>query len=262
MAYTSWLAEVKDVRAIGGDFFRWTANEALDDKRSELADERWRRNFDRPLPVAYPDRLFYGASMHDSWVLGIERGKNVLRVRLNSIQARDFMAILAAELDLPRVEGPWPVDLLLHDPVYVRAARSDRTGGLRFEDPHRLGEGNGLTDAEFLYDWFWEQDGRLQWVAQLYTGDRWRAALSNEVFLMVDCAQASAADLCPGAMERAYGAAARMLYEEARANGENAEEPFNLWNERGLEDSLAERLTAHGLTREDFACPVSEGARS
>ena len=257
MAYKSWLADAKDVRAIGGDFFRWTENDALDDKRSELADARWQRNFDRPLPVPYPDRLFYGASMHDSWILTMERTRDVLRVRLNSIQARDFMAILAAELDLPRVEEPWPVDLLLHDPAYVRAARIDRTGGLRFEDPYRLGEGKGLTTAEFLYDWFWEQEGRIQWIAQLYTGDRWRAALSNEVFLMVDCARASAVDLCDVAMERAYGPAARMLYEEARANGENLEEPFNLWNEHGLMDSLPDRLAAHGLTKTDFRCPIS-----
>ena len=263
MASRSWLAQVSDVREIGGMFYAPKTRGPLSEKKEDArAEERWDAARNRPVPqnVATPE--FFGSHMHDSGVIGIEREKGVLRVRLNSIVAEDFSCILSRALDVPPANGPWPVDLLLHDPTYVRAARADARGALRFEDPHRLGggyldepprpsggegaggEGRGdrRTPAEFLYDWFYEQDGRLQWIAQLYTFDRHRAALSNEVYLMVDCAQATAEDRCPEAFERAYGPRGRTLYEEARANAFVPDEPFDLWNEHGLARSLPARL--------------------
>ena len=274
MPQRSWLAKATDVRAIGGEFYAPKGGEPYDDEQGARAEERWTANFRRSLPVAEADRPFFGSWMHDSGVVGIERTKGVLRVRLDSIVARDMARILEDALDLPWAAGPWPVDLLLHDPVFVRAARADRKGELRFERWEDLGGGylcdtfrptdeivprtpksyrrKGPTSAEFLYDWAFTEDGRVQWIAQLYTFDRRRAALSNEVYLMVDAARATAVDGCPEAFARAYGPHGRSLYKAARANALDRDEPFNLWDERGLIRSLPSRVAALGLTRANF----------
>ena len=269
----SWLAKAESLHDLGDHFDLSRAGTRGNDRRNERAERNWLERLRKPLPVAVADPEFFGSRMHDSSVVGIERQKGVLRVRLDSIVARDFARILEDALDLPYAEGPWPVDLVLHDPTYVRAARTDSRGGLRFADPYRLGGGYlwdtfrtveppdprirtrpdaaGKTSAEFLYDWFHEGEGRFQWIAHLYTFDRHRGALSNEVYLMVDCARATAEDRCPEAFDRAYGPQGKRLYEEARANAFVPDEPFNLWDERGLARSLPARLAAHGLTQRD-----------
>ena len=266
----SWLAHVSDVREIGGLFDAPKTRGPSSEKEDDRAEERWDAARKRPVPPGVANPEFFRSRMHDSGVIALDRKKGVLRVRLDSIVARDFARILEDALDRPPAEGPWPVDLVLHDPTYVRAARADARGALRFEDPHRLGGGYlwdtfppvespnpriltrpdaaGKTSAEFLYDWFYEGNGRLQWIAQLYTFDRRRGALSNEVYLMVDCARATAEDRCPETFERAYGPAGRRLYERARANAFVPDEPFDLWNEAGL----ARTLALHGLARDDF----------
>ena len=142
MASRSWLAHVSDVREIGGMFYAPKTHGPLSEKKEDArAEERWDAARNRPVPQNVVPPEFFGSCMHDSGVIGIEREKGALRVRLDSIVAEDFSCILSRALDGPPAEGPWPVDLLLHDPTYVRVARADARGALRFEDPHRLGGG-------------------------------------------------------------------------------------------------------------------------
>ena len=256
MPARSWLAEAKSLHDLGDHFYLPKAGTEWDDTRAERAEDKWLERLRRPFPQSVANPEFFGSRMHDSGVIGIERRKGVLRVRLDSIAASDFARILEDALDGPPAEGPWPVDLLLHDPTYVRAARADLRGGLRFDDLLReqgVQSGRNMPRMSFLYDWFHEQNGRLQWIAQLWPHREHRASRSEDLYLMVDCAQATADDRCPEAFGRAYGPQGRKLYEEARANAFVPDEPFNLWNEAGLARSLPTRLAAHGLTRGDFS---------
>ncbi|RYG21348.1 hypothetical protein EON82_19000 [bacterium] len=123
------------------------------------------------MPVEDPHRAFYGSRMHDSFVEGVERFGDELRARLDSVVARDFSRIVSG--GAPEAEmGAWPTDLVLRGVAYARAPRPDAGGRLRFLDYRSLGSGKGQTPTELLYDWFFQEDGRLQWVAQLHLHER------------------------------------------------------------------------------------------
>jgi hypothetical protein len=242
----SWLAKAKSIHDIGGMFYAPKAGEPWDLERDARAEEKWGKLTRRPLPVEEAFARYYGSRMHDSTVMGIDRDKGRLRIRLDSIDARDFARILARVLDVPEVETLYPVDLLLHDPQHVRAARAGISGELRFT------KWESLEDVEFLYDWFFEQDGRLQWIAQLYAFLGHDTALSPDVYLLVDAARVTAEDRCPAAFARAYSAPAARLYEDALAGRDDRPIDFNVFDSPQTEEYILRRMGAHGLTFADF----------
>lgn len=242
----SWLAKARSVHDIGGMFYAPKPGEPWDEKRDARAEEKWRALVRPPLPVDEAFAPYFGSWMHDSTVLGIDREKGVLRVRLDSINASDFAYRLARVLGVAPAETRYPVALLLHDPQYVRAARAGIQGELRFADWERL------QDTEFLYDWFFQQDGRLQWIAEIYAPRTRGAALSPSVYLLVDAARATADDRCPAAFAKAYGAPAARLYEDAVAGRDDRPIDFNVFDSDDTEEYIVRRMAARGLTTADF----------
>ncbi len=252
MPKRSWLAKANSVHDLGDHFYVPKSGEEWDDRRDGRAEAKWLERLRKPLPVADADRPYFGSAMHDATVLEIERKGGELRVRLDAIDARDLEREMISAFDLTPVETIWPIDLVMHDVQHVRAVREARGGGLRLAEWEGLGERPGGTPAEFLYDWFHEQDGRLQWIAQFWPHHEHRENCPNDVYLMVDGARATAEDRCPEAFERSYGRVARLLYEDARAGTDEHEIDFNVWDSAETAPYLRRRLAARSLTRADF----------
>ena len=242
---TSWLAKAKSIHDLGG-YFVVQKPGRYDEEKDLRAERKWRQKWEEPIPVAPEFRVFYGSRMHDSWVMGIERKPDVLGVRLDCINADIFALNLVAVRDIERLPSQWPVDLLLHDPRYVRAARHDPEGNLRFIDWKAIHSEAPQEGTNFLYDWFFQQEGRLQWIAHLWD---WRDSthkLSNSALLMVDCARATAVDHRANAIERAYGPGARLLWEDALANFHGQ------WGIGALEGFIIDRIAERRLTKGHF----------
>jgi hypothetical protein len=72
-----------------------------------------------------------------------------------------FADALCSLLGISQMEIQWPIDLLLHDPAYVRAARADLRGGLRYAEYRSIYSDKPEDGPQYLHDWFFEQDGRL-----------------------------------------------------------------------------------------------------
>ena len=125
MRTSSWLAKAKAVHDLGHPVYLPKPGGAWEDARQERADMKWLEFIKRPVPVSEADAPFFGTRMHDSWVMGIARTPEEVTVRLDSINADIFVMDLCAELGLERVPSQWPVELICHEPVYVRAARHD-----------------------------------------------------------------------------------------------------------------------------------------
>jgi hypothetical protein len=246
MSYRTWLTKARSVHDIGGEFYAPKGGEPWDDARDQRASEKWQRHARQPVPVEEAFRTCFGGWMHDSTVLGIERLGSRFRVRLNSIKACDFASYLAQVIGADPVDRRYRVDLILHDVSYVRAARHDRLGHLRFADWERL------SGSEFLGDWFFEQDGRLQWIAQIYDRLPRGSALSDDVFLMVDCARATADDRSAEALVDAYGAPAARLYRDALAGRDDRPIDFDVFSSSKTEDYIRRRMAVHHLTPSNF----------
>ena len=148
MPQKSWLAKVSSVYDIDPGLYIWRNNRPHDEAREDRADRKRVAAFNKPLPIDPKFVRFFGSRMHDSWVMGIERTPQQLRVRLDSINADIFALDLIFLLGLKRVPTQWPVDLILHDPQFVRASQYDPDGNLRFalgiHALHRTSEGPAI----------------------------------------------------------------------------------------------------------------------
>ena len=167
----SWLAKAKSIHDLGNWFYlpkkgeRW--NEAIDEKRDDRTDANWVKKLQEPIPVADEFREYFGSKMHDSWVVAVERNDSQLVVHLDSIYGSIFARGLANFLGAPRAVMRWPVDLIAHDATLVRAARYDPKGNLRFSDLRKLKSDAPQSGDSFLADWFYQEDGRVQWIVDI-----------------------------------------------------------------------------------------------
>ena len=243
----SWLAKAKTVHDIGGEFVNGLGGKEPTCEQYERSERKWQERTAKPMPVAPEDAPYFGCRMHDAGLLAVERTPSVLLLRLDSINASDFASYVADVLDLPCVEAEWPVDLLLHDPRYVRAAHAGPRGGLRFVNWERL------AGTEFLYDWAFQQEGRVQWIAQLWRYQPHFNHRDQTIYLMVDCACLTADDRCAAVFAHHYGPPAARLYLDAVAGIDDKPIDFNVFDgNRHTEAYIRRRIAVHGFERQDF----------
>lgn len=252
MPQRSWLAKAKTIYDLGPHYTSPRGDKPWDEKREARVDAKRIERVRRPLPVEDAYQPYFGSKMHDSWLLGIERTEALLRVRLDSINADIFAIGLADMLEIPRKTERWPVDLLLHQPVYVRAARYGPTGSFRHVDPYETHYEARHRADQLLYDWFFEQDGRVQWVAEIWAWRREIGPLSTEKFLMVDASRATAYDGQRPALEKSFGSAGGVLWQEAVDGVDVGDALYGPWSVQTMEDFLIRRMAVHGLRRDDF----------
>jgi len=252
MRASSWLANAKSIHDLGGFVAVQKPGSNYDEEREERAERKLREQFNKPIPVASEFQSYYGGRMHDSWVIGIERTANLLRLRLDSIEADAFAYHLCEGLGITRRVSQWPIDLLLHDPVYVRAARYGPDGGLRFADWRQVHSTEPQGGDQFIYDWFFEQDGRIQWISEIWSRRYSRRRLSTAFYLMVDCTCATAIDHRAEAIARVYGEGGRTLWIDVFGTDETRSTFMKNWHKGTLNLHLSERMSALGLVAADF----------
>ncbi len=245
----SWLAKAKSVHDIGGLYYRPKRGEPWDYKRDARAEEKWSEAGIRPLPISQSDLPFFGSRLHDSPVCGYSRNNREFRLHLDNINAKNLARNLASVLGVPEVGYRFRTDLIFHVPQLVRGAKEGPNGELRFADLRFL------ENAELLYDWFYAQDGRLQWIAQMWEHHPHK---HRQIYLMVDCVRVSAADASPAAFEVLFGPPAAQLYAEALSKQVDSSVDFSVFDggERTC-DYIRQWMKARGLTKLDFRSPSS-----
>ncbi len=248
----SWLAKAKSIHDLGGHFYVPNSAKPWNEKRDLLSERKRQEQYRRPIPVAEEFERFYGSRMHDSWPLEAERTPEVFRLTLNSIDGSYFADTLASHFDLEIGEIEMPVDLLLHNPSYVRAARYGIRGELRFEQWETIGEpvSQNVSGFQFLSDWFHEQEGRIQWIAEIWGGRHWRSKLSSSLFLMVDATHATAVDRRRSVLEKLFGPAAGQLWQDVLDGVDQEGHPYIFAG--GMEGFLTRRMRHYGIERADF----------
>ena len=243
-----WFAKAKSVHDLGNWFYVPKAGE-YDWERNSRAEGKWIEHFQKEIPVEERYRFYFGSRMHDSFVMGIERNEAVLRIRLSAEAGYLFALDLARVLTMPCPKAVWEVDLLAHDPRYVRAAKSGPDGGLRFTEWTDFRAKSPNEGDSFLFDWFFEEDGRIQWIVQLWKEMSHRR--SDYVYLMVDCSRVSAEDRTRAVIEREFGTGGALLWDDAVA-GADLERSHLEDGRMVTEEYLRNRIAARGFGAEDF----------
>lgn len=239
----SWLADATTVYDISGMHYRPKAGERWDNARDQQRERKFGERLAAPPPVAPEHLPYFGTRLLDSSVIALMRERDRFTLRLDSINAGGFANFLAEVLDVPARQTTWPVDLNFGDVRFVRAASSFQDGRLHYLNL------KSLVNSEFLYDWFFMESGRLQFIAQFWLHrHKWFNA-----YLMIDCAGASASDWCPSIFTREYGGQAAQLYLDALAGVDEAPIDFNVFHS-SLETPayIRRRMRAHRMARSSF----------
>jgi len=250
MAYRSWLKDVKHVGDLGQHFVPYNDCKADAAKRNKLTDERWMNAIRKVPPVAPEFRRYFGTRMHDSWVIGHERNGDHIRIELDSIEGSVFCAEYSFWLDVDLQEPLlMPVELHCHDVQYARWARHDnKTGWLKFAEPRfRPIEPTRRRSDSFTYDFFHEQDGRMQWIALFRAWSSTSDFYRSDLFLLADCSHVTAVDKRSNAVEALLGTKVKLLWNEFFNQSS-----FDVWDPPQLFtlfESISER---EGWTKSDL----------
>jgi hypothetical protein len=251
VAYRSWLNDIKVIQDLGDHCQALTFRKPEDEKREIKYEEKWRARTQQNIPVADESKFAFGSRMHDSWVEWIKRSRGEFRLRINNDLAHHFVYELSEMLEIAQPDDfeAWvaPVDLVFEDPVYVNAVREYPGGKLRWTEWENLGRRNQDKPEQFLRDWFFEQDGRLQWIAEL-----WRTRvndLSNKLYLLVDCSIARAEDGRAQAIRDILGLPAEQIWTDL-VNGVDQGDDWHGWS--AVYAYIEKRMAARGIQANDF----------
>jgi len=99
--------------------------------------------------------------MRDSYTRGAYKNSNNYVLAFNDFRANWFEIALSKILEIEMPKTIWLVTLHLTDAQYVRWAKPDRKGNLRFLRPEFEEETPFIPDY-LKTDWFVQQNGRLQ----------------------------------------------------------------------------------------------------
>lgn len=182
-------------------------------------------------------QYFYGM-LHDAYLLGFERADQEFSVTLGDLWLDEFLEQVAtlAGVDIPEIQNH--VLITFHDVVYqtTLAARAD--GVVRF---YRYEKPSG---HDYLYrDWFFRQDGRLQWIAEVDVSGRRGGKLSVGPFIVVDCASVSVHDEREFRVREAVSAELAQMWSEF---WEDAPTFKRAWQPLADQTSFAEYLRERG----------------
>ncbi len=249
MAYRSWLKDAKHVGDLGQHFVPYNDCKPDAAKRNKLTDERWMNAIRKVPPVAPEFRRYFGTRMHDSWVIGHERNGDHIRIELDSIEGSVFCAEYSLWLDVDLQEPLlMPVELHCHNVQYARWARHDKSGWLKYAEPDfREIEPTRTMSDSFTYDFFFEQDGRIQWIALFRAWPHYSDWHISDLFLMADCSHVSAVDNRPRAIRNHLGPKVEAIWQ-----GFFTQTEFDVWDQPQLFtlfESISER---EGWTKNDL----------
>ncbi len=230
MSYRSWLKDVKHVCDLGQHLFQTRWKDPNYDKREDLRDDRWLAAIRQETPVAPEFKQYFGSRMHDSWVIGVHRTNDQIRIELDSIEGNVFCTQYGLWLDVEFPEPQMPVELYCNEVCYARWARHDKDGWLKYAEPtfRKIDPSRTQSDS-FGYDFFHEQAGRIQWIAIFRAWPGWKGGLRSDLYLMADCGSVTAVDRRSQTLDLHFGSRVALLWREFFNQTE-----FDVWDQPQL----------------------------
>ena len=240
MAYKSWLEKAKRIEDLGPHCHNLHGSESEEDwARAEAKDLKFMEVTRQPIPVAEEFKPYFGSKLHDSWLLGIERDRDKLTVSVDSIAGMIFRQEMAALLGIEEPDIPFQVNMVCHGVKYFASRGVTPDGSLTWKDWKNI-----QKQDSFRWDWFYEQEDRLQWLAELWM---WRSEkMSMDQFLLVDCSHVSALDLTRQGAIKAFGEEYAPLWESVVERINDATMDSILYLD-GMNAFLVERAEARGM---------------
>ncbi|HLO97436.1 MAG TPA: hypothetical protein VK171_02475, partial [Fimbriimonas sp.] len=179
-----------------------------------------RAKYSEPMPVREEDIPFFKVeNIHDSRIVSAERLGDTFTLTLDSVWDQDFFHDLSIHLNRDLKIPEIPIDLVFQEVSYMRWMRHNKQGDLRFFRPEfkpPRSDGGGIDT--FLYGWFEQEGGSLQWLAQINTFQPpQHRFFDSDIFLGIDCKKATATDRRRSVIEKLLGTEIADIWTEYRS---------------------------------------------
>ncbi len=193
MAYRSWL---KDIRKIN-DLAEWLHEDRWSLESQDRQWEKEKKGYDlcrnRDLPIEQNSIKYFGAGLHDGYVFGVERWESRLEIKVANLAALMFWQTYLDFKGRDWVPLLTPVTLVFEGVNYVNAVRADIDGWLKWSNWTSWRPVEDIRCADTLIrDWFFQQDGKIQWICQFRKYGLESDRLGSSLFLLVDFERAYA----------------------------------------------------------------------
>jgi len=253
VSYRSWLKDVTHINDI--DPFAATLkydhddHEKMDDARTNKLIEYFRR----PIPSAVQNQQFFNGRMHDAQFISLQYDRKTAKVTLNDLDAETLVNDTNNVLGLNHPKIVIPVDLVFHDVRFCNTLRPDLKDSLRYDNIASALPETADFHLNFIGDWFWETEQRVQWVGNVYAQNGPSHKLDSNIYILIDCATATAIDRRLPALKNIYGPNIVPLWNDYLNRVDFPESPsYYPQYVGGFYDYFERRLPAHGLTWEDL----------
>lgn len=249
------FAVAKTLRDIGSYYPVDFGGQPYDREEHRRAGDRWAELRETPLPLTVENQEFFNSRLLDSDVIGLRFTSTLVKLTLDSFRAQKFANGVCDAFDVPRRRRKWPVDLLMHEPTYVRSVLFDRAGDLRTVNLEEISLDEPGHMGDFVNDWFFVWDGHLGWVVELFNVGYSEPGNASPIHLLVDCARASADDRRLDALIDEFGPAVAPLWRDVLRDFDLNNTEDRRWIADEIAEYLPDRLIAHGLTRDNLVLP-------
>lgn len=252
MSYRTWLKDVNHLN----DIAPWESTldachkdwEKMDDVRDSKLFSYWRK----PLSEKVQNQGFFNSSMHDSQFIGLSHQKNKAVITLNDLDAETLINDVCRINNLEHPGVVIPIDFVFQDVVYCTSLRHDLNFKLRYDNIATVKPDNSNFQLNFKRDWFFEQDGRLQFVCEIFSWNA-RQKLSDSIYILIDCSTANAVDRRLPVLKRLFGPNIVPLWNDYLDRIDFPTEPiYYPQYVGGFIDYFNRRLPVHGLTWNDL----------
>ena len=240
------FAEAKTIRDIGSYLPVALGGQPDDPAEHSRAATQWLERSQASLPPSVANPEYFNDWMGDSTLLALEFAPTFVRLTVDLDDAQVFARELARILDIPRRWSPCPVDLVMHDPSFIRSITHDEAGNLHDLDFESQSSTDERGIGVLLNEWFFQRDDGLGWVTQIYD---WQPP---GIHLLVECTHASAIDRRLDALTESFGPAVVPLWLDAVSQSENGTGARRFWIGEDLEPRLRDQIATRNLSRLDF----------
>ena len=232
MAYRSWLKDVRKINDLGRHLFHFPKGKEDWDRLDEY-DRKGSELYLGPIPVEPGSEKFFGCKSILSYVIETKRLGDRFEVHLFDREAHGFVWEYGAVTGIEVEDCKARVTLVFEGVNYANSVRPDAEGWLKHADISSwLATDNLLSTDRILHDWFYEQDGSIQWIGEFMKSESSRSWPQNHVYILVDCKRVYARD------DRAIG-----------IRSVAGDECLRIWNEF---DELVRSDKSHWINRNQF----------
>ena len=181
----------------------------------EYENRRIELNRKRLLPVDPGSERLFACRSKWGHVIDVKQERERVEILLFDVEAHSFVWEYCEIKGIDVVECRALLILIFEGVTYCNSMYADPEGWLKHSDFSSWRSTDDLSSSDRqYYDWFFEQDGHIQWVGEFMKYDQKHPTRWQDSYLVIDCKRVYGRDERTRAIKKAVGEECANLWEE------------------------------------------------